>query len=114
MESSSSTDGPLFPPHTRNVIWTLFIFLLYSTAMFTLPFGAFFGTKHALGEWYKVTGFNNTVWSVAAAVVTMYAIILSYAYKGYCEKEYDEDGNEIDQSLPSSASDKKDLNKKQE
>lgn len=60
-------------------------FLLYSTAMFTLPFVAYVGTKYGLG-YFGVEGFANTAWSVLAAVVVVNTIIMLYACKGYHEE----------------------------
>jgi len=60
-------------------------FLLYSTAMFTLPFVAYVGTKYGL-KYFGVEGFANTAWSVVAAVVVVNTIIMLYACKGYHEE----------------------------
>jgi uncharacterized membrane protein len=65
--------------------WVLAYFLLYSTAMFTLPFVAYVGTKYGL-KYFDIEGFANTVWSVLAAVVVVNTIILLYACKGYYEE----------------------------
>ena len=66
-------------------IRVLGMLFLYSMLMFSMPFGAFYGAKYFLLTYVHVTGFVNTVWSVVAAVATMYAIILTYAYKAYRE-----------------------------
>lgn len=58
---------------------------LYSMSMFSIPFGSFYVCKYVLLTYFHVAGFVNTVWSVVAAVATMYAIILTYAYKAYRE-----------------------------
>lgn len=79
---------------TAAVLGTLF---LYSVAMFTLPFAAFFSVSHILSEYYSVNSFTRNVSSVVAAVIIVNCIIFMYAYKAYHEKEYDEEGNEIDQ-----------------
>lgn len=113
-------DGPLVPLQTRLAVIALANLFLYSVAMFTLPFVAFFGTRHLLTEYYPVDKFIVTVWSVVAAVVVVNVIIIVYAYKAYHEKEYDDDGNEIDQhsyqpvpAAPAQA-EKKSLNAKQD
>jgi uncharacterized membrane protein len=62
----------------------LFIFLLYSMAMFTLPFVAYAGTTYGL-KYFGIEGFANTAWSVVAAVVMVNTIIMSYACIGYHE-----------------------------
>lgn len=79
---------------TVAVLGTLF---LYSVAMFTLPFIAFFGVQHVLTEHYSVSAYTRNVSSVVAAVIVVNCLIFMYAYKAYHEKEYDEHGNEIDQ-----------------
>lgn len=99
---------------TVDVLGTLF---LYSVGMFTLPFIAFFSVSHFLTEYFSVNSFTRNVWSVVAAVIVVNIIIFMYAYKAYHEKEYDEDGNEIDQHayepLPV-AGQKSELNLKQD
>lgn len=90
---------PWLPPHTRQATKALAILLFYSFLMFSLPFGVFFGVKYYLKDHFNVDGFQNTVWSVLAAVVTVNLIIMLYAYQAYHEKEYDDHGIEItDQS----------------
>ncbi|CAG9783546.1 unnamed protein product [Diatraea saccharalis] len=94
---AETNEGPLIPEHTRRATLILANLFIYSVAMFTLPFVAFFGVKHILTEYYPVSSFAITAWSVIAAVVVVNTIICVYAYKAYHEKEYDEQGNEIDQ-----------------
>lgn len=95
MEGESVTNEPLIPAHTRQATKALAILLFYSFLMFTLPFCAFFGTKHCLTDYFNVTGYENTVCSVLLAVVTVNVIIVLYAYQAYHEQEYDDQGNEI-------------------
>lgn len=78
---------------------TLLYLLFYSTLMFTLPFGAFYGTRHILDH-YDVTGFANTGFSVLAAVIVVNLVILAYACHAYHEPEYDNQGNKLDPSVP--------------
>lgn len=85
------------PGQSKRAAVALAYLFLYSVAMFTLPFVAFFGVRHLLTDYYPVDQFARTVWSVIAAVVSVNIIICCYAYKAYHEKEYDEHGNEIDQ-----------------
>ncbi|XP_052753786.1 uncharacterized protein LOC128201289 [Galleria mellonella] len=115
---ADNNEGPLIPQHTQRAVFVLANLFLYSVAMFTLPFVAFFGVRHILSEYYPVNAYVVTVWSVVAAVLVVNLIICVYAYKAYHEKEYDEHGNEIDQHsytpLPTSDSSKSDLNVKQD
>lgn len=114
---ADTDEGPLIPEHTKRAALVLANLFLYSVAMFTLPFVAFFGMRHVLSEYYPPNSFMVTAWSVIAAVVVVNIIICVYAYKAYHEKEYDEHGNEIDQHsytpLPAEA-EKSGLNLKQD
>lgn len=74
-----------FCNRTLETAWVLAYFLLYSTAMFTLPFVAYVGTKYGL-KYFGIEGFANTAWSVLAAVVVVNTIIMLYACKGYYEE----------------------------
>jgi len=78
-----------FSNRTLETAKILAYFLLYSTAMFTLPFVAYVGTKYGL-KYFGVEGFANTAWSVLAAVVVVNTIIMLYACKGYREEMEDE------------------------
>lgn len=90
--------------------------------MFTLPFIAFFGVRHLLTLSYPDNAFLVNVWSVSSSVVVVNIIIGAYVYKAYYEKEYDEDGNEIDQhaypplntAAPEASTEKSSLNLKHE
>lgn len=66
--------------------------------MFTLPFCAFFGVRHFFTKYYPLDTYLKNVWAVVASVIVCNIIMLGYAYQAYHEKEYDEDGNEIDPS----------------
>ena len=113
--TDTPNEGPLIPKQTKMAALALANLFLYSVAMFTLPFIAFFGVQHILTEYYPVDRFVTTVWSVVAAVVVVNGIICVYAYKAYHEKEYDEQGNEIDQhAYPTTEADKCSLNLKQD
>lgn len=110
-------DGPLIPIQTKLAVIVLAKLFVYSVAMFTLPFVAFFGVRYLLSDYYHLETFVVTVWSVAAAVLVVNIIIIAYAYQAYHEKEYDEHGNEIDQHSynPSQVeSEKSSLNLKQD
>lgn len=117
---AEADEGRSIPNQTKQTAIVLATLFMYSVAMFTLPFVAFFGVRHLLTEIYPVDTFIVTVWSVAAAVTVVYIIIFAYVYKAYHEKEYDEHGNEIDQHkydplpTPSTSSEKSSLNLKQD
>lgn len=91
LDASDSAEVPAVPHPTSfssttlETMKTLAYFLLYSTAMFTLPFVAYVGTKYGL-RYFAVEGFANTAWSVLAAVVVVNTIIMLYACKGYHEE----------------------------
>ena len=113
---AENSEGPLIPLQSKLAALALANLFLYSVGMFTLPFVAFFGVRHLLTDYYPVEPFIRTCWSVVAAVVVVNIIICMYAYKAYHEKEYDEDGNEIDQHSykPSTDTAKSSLNVKQD
>lgn len=91
LDASDSTEVPALPhpaPLSNGTFETakiLVYFLLYSTAMFTLPFVAYVGTKYGL-RYFGVEGFANTAWSVLSSVVVVNTIIMLYACKGYHEE----------------------------
>lgn len=78
---------PLF---SREAAFALFYLTIFSIAMFTLPFAAFFGVKHLLLEKFHIDGFTNTCWSVFAAVIVVNIIIILYAIQGFKEGERDD------------------------
>lgn len=71
----------------KQVIVTLVWFMFFSMLMFTLPFGAFFGTRFVLTKYTMLSDFEVTSLSVVSAVVTIYMIIGIYAYKAYHEDD---------------------------
>lgn len=60
---------------------------LYSVAMFTLPFAAFFGAQHIMKTEFHVDRFMSNCISVFAAVVTVNLIISFYAYQALHEPD---------------------------
>lgn len=72
---------------TSQATSALLYLLFYSILMFTLPFAAFFGTRHILTEHTDLSEFTITSLSVSSSVITVYVIIGLYAYKAYNEKE---------------------------
>lgn len=65
--------------------------------MFTLPFGAFFGTHYILETYTDLSNFPINAFSVTSAVITVYIIIALYVYKAYTEGDNKEEsrGTEI-------------------
>ena len=84
-------DPELIPYHTKQAAFAIVFLLFFSVLMFTLPFGAFYGTRHVLNEHFNIVGFANTCWSVGAAVITVNIIIALYAVSGYLEARNEED-----------------------
>lgn len=82
------------------VMGTLF---LYSIAMFTLPFAAFFGIQHFMTLEFQTDTFVTNCVSVLAAVIVVNLIISCYAYQALHEsieeKEQNEDRVESKESL---------------
>jgi len=82
-------------------------FFLVSICMFTLPFGAFFGTKHLVQTQYPpVTDWDNLFAiyaSVAASVLTVWIIIMLYAFRAF----NDESNYTSDDVVQDSQDDKK-------
>lgn len=61
--------------------------LIFSVAMFTLPFAAFFGVKHIMEEEFHAERFMTNCVSVCAAVLIVNIIIAGYAYLGFQEPD---------------------------
>uniref|UniRef100_A0A182WQR9 Vacuolar ATPase assembly integral membrane protein VMA21 homolog n=1 Tax=Anopheles minimus TaxID=112268 RepID=A0A182WQR9_9DIPT len=80
-------DPYTIPFHSRQAAFAILWLFVYSFAMFTLPFGAFYGTRHVLAEHFQIEGFHNTCGSVLAAVMTVNVIIMLYAFRGFRELE---------------------------
>lgn len=77
-------------PIDRGALFALLCLLAYSFAMFTLPFAAFYGTRHYLTNHFQLEDFTVTCGSVIAAVVTVNLIIVLYALQGFREAEKEE------------------------
>lgn len=84
-------DDALIPYHTKQASFALLYLLFFSVLMFTLPFGAFYGTKHFLIEYLHLDVFQTTCWSVLAAVVTVNVVIGLYAIFGFLEARKEEE-----------------------
>jgi hypothetical protein len=83
-------DDALIPYHTKQASFALLYLLFFSFLMFTLPFGAFYGVRHALHAYFHIDGFENTAWSVLSAVVTVNIVIALYAIFGFREAKREE------------------------
>lgn len=53
--------------------------------MFSLPFLAYFGTRNALSDYFHLTGFALTAWSVASSVIVVNLIIFAYVWRAFHE-----------------------------
>lgn len=62
-------------------------FFLYSLAMFTLPFIAFFSVRHLMVTEFDTDTFTTNCISVLASVIVVNTIIGVYAYKALHEPE---------------------------
>lgn len=79
---------------------------LYSIAMFTLPFVAFFGVQHIMKTEFHVDRFITNCISVFVAVITVNLIIACYIYQALHEPD---NGSEVKSIVESS---KDNLNEK--
>ncbi|KAK9873150.1 hypothetical protein WA026_021383 [Henosepilachna vigintioctopunctata] len=96
-EQPSFPDEDIFiplPVHKAQANKAILLLLFFSFLMVSLPFLVFFATKNILQD-YNITGFNNVVWSVSAAVLTVNLIIAGYVYIAFKEQEYDSEGRPI-------------------
>lgn len=90
-EEDPAEDNELIPFHTRQASWAIIYLLFFSVLMFTLPFGAFYGTRHFLHVYFDIYGFQNNCWSVLAAVVTVNIVIAMYAIVGFLDAKKEEE-----------------------
>ena len=84
-EADPADDDALIPYHTKQASIALLYLLFFSILMFTLPFAAFYGTRHVLTEYFHLTDFEVTCYSVLAAVLTVNIVIGLYAIFGFIE-----------------------------
>ncbi|CAB3364147.1 Hypothetical predicted protein [Cloeon dipterum] len=87
--SDTQDEGPIWDEQARRNVRTFGLLFFYSCLMFTLPFGAFYGTRWTMTYYCHIDGFRNTCWSVGAAVVVIHIIAFTYAYHAYCEDKKD-------------------------
>lgn len=90
-----------------SLITVLGTLLLYSIAMFTLPFAAFFGVRHYMRLEFQTDTFVTNCVSVLAAVVTVNLIIACYVYQALHE-----DVDTKEDSIADSMESRENLNKK--
>lgn len=95
------------PPHTKQATKAIGLLLFFSTLMFSLPFGAFFGIRYLAEHYLHLEPYACTVWAVIASVLTVNLVIAGYAYIAYHEQEYDENGKPIDEKAEKTKSEKK-------
>lgn len=95
-----SNDPYDMPFYSKQSAFALLWLLVFSFGMFTLPFCAFYGTKHILTHYFDVEGFPNTCGSVLAAVLVVNVIIMLYALKGFQEAEDDEQEKKRQDGVP--------------
>lgn len=91
IQSIAADDDALIPYHTKQAAFALLYLLFFSFLMFTLPFAAFYGVKYVLLDHFQIDGFQNTCWSVIAAVITVNLVIALYAIKGFIDAKNEED-----------------------
>jgi VMA21-like domain len=84
-------DDALVPYHTKQASMAVIYLLFFSILMFTLPFVAFYGVRDTLHKYLHIDGFQNTCWSVIAAVVTVNIVIALYAFCGFLDARREED-----------------------
>lgn len=97
-EQASEKPRPFLQVHRQQELRALLILLFFSILMFSLPFGAYFGARSLLNEYFELDYFATTCWSVISSVITVGIIIAGYAIVGYYETEYDDEGSIIDQN----------------
>lgn len=78
-------DRPLSKDNWAALFWLL----VFSTAMFTLPFASFFLVRHYLQDYFHLDVFAVNCGGVLAAVLTVNLVIVAYAIKGYREVEHE-------------------------
>lgn len=89
-QEDPADDDALIPYHTKQASFALLYLLFFSFLMFTLPFAAFFGVQSILRDYFNVSGFEVTCWSVLSAVLTVNLVIALYAIYGFVEARKEE------------------------
>jgi hypothetical protein len=88
-QDESTSEGPIWDDQMRNNVRVFGLLFFYSCLMFTMPFGAFYGTRWAMTLYWEIEGFTNTCWSVASAVVVIHIIVFGFCYQAYKDDSKD-------------------------
>lgn len=80
-------NAPLIPEESKRAAAALGKLFFFSTLMFTLPFGGFYGTKYLLKEHFTIIGFNNTLYAVVVSVIIVNMIIAAFTYVAFKEDD---------------------------
>ncbi|XP_059620124.1 vacuolar ATPase assembly integral membrane protein VMA21 [Phlebotomus argentipes] len=87
LQQEQEEEEPLSPEEeakrNRETSMALLTLFFFSVLMFTLPFGAFYGMRDLLENRFHIEGFENTCWSVLAAVITVNFVIVMFVYVAY-------------------------------
>ena len=70
----------------KSPAYVLLSLFFYSFAMFTLPFLAYFGTKHLVEEIFLVDTLQSYIYGVISSVIVVNTIVALYARKAYNEE----------------------------
>lgn len=65
---------------SSSALCTLFLF---SIAMFTLPFAAYYGTINAFEKYWNIPFSQSYIYGVIAAVIMVHIIIIAYIVKAF-------------------------------
>jgi len=84
-----STDP--IPPNEPSQGSVLLKFFIYSIAMFSLPFVAFFITKHYCEEDFDMKPPKTFIYPAISAVIVVQAIIFAYVYQAFNEDSKEND-----------------------
>lgn len=90
-DDDPADDDALIPYHTKQASFAMLYLLFFSFLMFTLPFAAFYATRHFVQEYLHLDNFQVTCWSVIAAVLTVNLVIAIYALCGYRDSKKEEE-----------------------
>ncbi|CAB0043395.1 unnamed protein product [Trichogramma brassicae] len=103
-ETESEDKKSIIMSRVTSVVNTFF---LYSLAMFTLPFIAFFTAQHIMNTKFHADIFVTNCVSVVSAVIVVNLIIGVYAYKALHEQDEESKGSSDTSDPVSDSTDKK-------